>query len=165
MEEAVSNEPKRALSSGVKKYMEFHDLEPNRIGKFGKGVKIPARAYKLGKAKEVFYHSKKWNDPANYKHEHSAGVGTYSTNPRRGYREVAVPKWFRSCKVLVRLGDCLGYTYEDEHGELQAHLTPGGGPSLYCTSNGKGLVVVSNGKIRTLIWGGKLGVEARGIVH
>ena len=145
------------LSDGVKKYMEFHQLEPKRISTFA--FKIPKTMRRVGAAEWTAYRSSKWTGKKdNYIHEHSAGVHIYASG-----REYDVPLHIRDTKTLVRLGDCLGYDtkkFDDRSAVEKSRY-----PSLYCTANGRALLVVEGrSKLIAMIWGGSLGVTARGIV-
>jgi len=133
----------------------------------------------------------------DYIHEHEAGVkiyepgGAFRVGPlrRRGgalLREdddryplgekTAVPK---SLEPLVRasttdeatsiylLGECLGFTYEDDDGLVEVK-TAQPYPELYSVPSGKALLVIdvsgSKAKLLFAIWGGGLDVKPEGIV-
>jgi hypothetical protein len=155
-------------SGAERKYVEFHSLNPKRRGTFRKGFCIPSQVACLGIADFVLYRSDKVdpatgtapNKPVDYIHHHKKGVKVYE--PGEGRR---VPKWLRESKTLVLLGDCLGFGLETPEGDaLEARVTRPY-PELYTVPNGRALLVVSQKRrVEALIWGGKLGVEARGIV-
>lgn len=148
------------ISEGVKKYLEFHDLEPKAIATFGRNLKIPKTMRKVGDAEWIAYASNKWTGKKeNYIHDHSYGVHIYV--PGDGY---AVPAYIRECKTLVRLGNCLGYDTKpfNDHGSAveKSHY-----PSLYCVPSGRALLVIEGrSKLIAMMWGGNLDVTARGIV-
>jgi hypothetical protein len=68
---------------------------------------------------------------------------------------------------LTLLGQCLGFAYYDPESdqEIEAKVTQPF-PELYSIPSGKALLVIQSKRtVLALIWGGRLGVEARGIVH
>ena len=163
-----TNIPKGA-EDAVAKFREFHRLEPTKIGLMPE-LEIPARIRRAGVAKWVTYRSAKIDPdtltkpkkPVDYIHEHDAGVHLYRPD---GELDTDVPKWIRSAAALTKLGLCLGYAYADP-----AHQDPIEGigkaplPELYCTPDGKALLVVQDKReILAMMWGGALGVFARGI--
>jgi hypothetical protein len=162
------------MSSAIKKYIEFHQHEPRKVG-FAKALSIPSHVICVGEAKNVLYRSDKLNPGTgedegeiDYIHDHSRGVHVYRCDRGAVGTEVAVPAFLRNARDIVKLGDCLGFEYEDADGDIvqvQGN-TKGGLPELYTIANGKALLVIQSKRtIMTLIWGGKLGVERRGIVH
>lgn len=152
----------RVLSNAVKKYLEFQDLDPKEIGEFSRSLQIPYSLHLAGEAKHVLYRSKKWGEKADYIHEHEGGVKVYL--PSGNGKTVRVPLSIRNAKALVKLGDCLGFAFDDGEGEVEA--IPGRPlPELYTIPSGRALFVIEGKKkLVAMIWGGKLGVEARGIV-
>lgn len=155
------------------KYVEFHRFEPKKIGPFGKSFRIPDHMYRAGDAIWVTYRSDKVDPetlrrprkPVDYIHEHDAGVVTYSaTKLYPGAERVDVPERFREVTALVKLGTCLGYCHRDENGDEAEAEASKPMPDLYTTPCGKCLLVVQSGsKVLTMMWGGGLGVFARGI--
>ncbi len=165
----------------VDKYKEFHRHEPERVGAFAQGFAIPEQAIRVGDAKWVTYRSDKVDPetmrrprrPVDYIHEHHAGVGTYlpvltfdpqlekafhgSPGPR------AVPSKFFESPTLVRLGICLGFAFARDGVEHEFKSVPAM-PDLYCTPDGRCLLVIqSRQQVLAMMWGGALGVFARGI--
>jgi hypothetical protein len=150
---------------GIEKYKEFHDLDPKKIATFPDRFKIPEYMCFVGNAIDVAYHSWKWSDPADYIHDHDSGVKTYL--PERGNRQptTKVPKYIQEADVLVRLGDCLHFTYEDLTGETIEAKCSKPYPKLYTIPSGKALLVISGkANLEAIIWGGSLKVEDVGIV-
>jgi hypothetical protein len=102
--------------------------------------------------------------PIDYIHEHDGGVHVYRTD---GRADTEVPRFISGAKELVLLGQCLGFAYEDVDGgeEVEAQVrTPY--PDLYTIPSGRALLVIQGRRsVLAIIWGGRLGVEARGIVH
>lgn len=176
----------------IDKYREFHRFEPRKIGAM-KGLVLPARMQRAGVAKWVTYRSDKTDPetlkrprrPVDYIHEHDAGVHVYlpesawvprMTPPRvgeqgEGLRErvrtdigagkvVDVPdQLLEPDASLVLLGKCLGFKFDETEAEGAAPL-----PELYCTTDGKVLLVVQSKRdLLAAMWGGGLGVFARGI--
>ena len=166
---------KRAIppqaEQAVNKYREFHRLEPMRIGEFD-DLHIPKRMYRAGAAKWVTYQSGKVDPetlrrpskPLNYIHEHDAGVGLYLAARRHATgHAVDVPHTFREVSALVRLGACLGFCFEGPAGKHEAKGTRPL-PDLYATPDGRCLLVIqSKRQVLAMMWGGGLGVYARGI--
>lgn len=155
-------------------YHDFHQLEPRRIGAFGARFDIPSEAILVGDAKNVLYRSdkldpatlKKPKRPVDYIHEHDAGVKVYRTDRESDGPVRSVPQFITGVGELVLLGQCLGFAYIDPDGEeIEAEVrTPY--PELYTIPSGRALLVVQDKRrVLALIWGGRLGVEPRGIVH
>ena len=158
--------PPRDLSRGLKKYFEFQQLDPKDTGYFNSRMRIPASIYLAGPAVQTMYRSSKWGDGSHdYYHDHDAGVRVGIAGDAVG-PIVRVPKFIRDASTLVLLGKCLQFTYLDADDEQIDVKARGTLPELYCIPSGKALIVVQ-GKSRLLaiIWGGRLGVEERGIVH
>jgi hypothetical protein len=157
------------------KYVQFHQHEPNKVGSFHRDLVIPADAYFVGVAKDVLYRSDKLNPETledegwiDYIHEHDAGVRVYRFD--REASEVgtvrAVPKTHRAVRELTWLGNCLGFSYTDHAGNVVDAKGKKPLPELYTTPSGRCLLVIQNKrKLLAMIWGGRLGVEPRGIVH
>lgn len=162
----------RSLANGVKKYMEFHSLEPKDV--IYSSASIPEEGTLLGPAEWITYRSGKWGKGTyDYIHKHHAGVkivcfdkSTIKELGCDGNRSVRVPRRHRDVDTLVRLGHSLGFAFRDGDGEeMEAKTTPPR-PNLYCTTSGRCLYILEKrGKPLCAIWGGKLGVEARGIVY
>lgn len=156
--------------AAVGKYKEFWAMEPTKIGDFPSSFKIPARARDLGKSVHVLYDSlkkdpetlKKPKKPVSYIHEHDAGVHTYACD---GQADTDVPDFIKGAQALVLLGQCVGFAYKDDEGDVREAQATEPLPDLYCTPDGRALLVIqSRRKVLAMTWGGALGVEARGIV-
>lgn len=152
-------------------YEGFHRYSPRRIGEFHRAFTIPSRCNKQGPSVDVLYRSAKVDPetlvkpkrPQDYIHEHdSHGVHTYI--PRGPGELVETPDWIRKATALALLGQCLGYKFRRDGKVVEARGQKPL-PELYCTANGKALVVVQDKRdVLALVWGGKLIVEPRGIV-
>lgn len=151
------------------KFEEFHRHPPAKI--FTGKTKMPTRVRELGPALFVLYASTK-NDPdtgkpvkeaVRYIHEHdSAGVTTYTPVSSGG---VEVPAFIRECEAVVLLGTCMGYAWTDEKTGKEREAKPRPRPELYTTPCGRALLVIQDRReVIAMVWGGALGVEARGIV-
>lgn len=157
---------------GVRKYVEFHQFEPKKIGKFPSSFRIPSEAKLAGDAVNVLYRSDKLNPTTgadegviDYIHDHDAGVRLYRCDRSFDGPLRRVPKWIRETPALTRLGDCLGFAYAIDGEEVEAKAKKPH-PELYTIPSGKALLVVQSKRtVIAIIWGGRLGVEARGIVH
>jgi hypothetical protein len=151
------------VDAAVGKFEEFHRYGPKKLQEVK--LEIPARVKKLGGCKYVLYRSgkvdpatlKKPRKPVDYIHEHDAGVVAYSVT---GAADTDVPKSFRETTAVVYLGKCLGFAVKDgPEAEATEPL-----PDLCCTPDGKCLLVVQDRKkVLAMMWGGALGVFARGI--
>lgn len=162
-------------AAAMAKYEEFHRYPPTLIGEFEPELRIPRRVRLAGDAKWVAYRSGKVDPstlklpkrPVNYIHEHDAGVMTY-TVPAPDFEpegdETDVPSFIVEAPALTLLGECLGFHF----------VTPAGGPrtgngddplpELYTTPCGKALLVIQDKRqVLAMMWGGALGVFARGI--
>lgn len=152
-------------------YESFHRYPPRKVGKFNPSFAIPSHVFKQGPAVNVLYRSgkvdpetlKKPKKPVDYIHDHDPGVNTYL--PDGDGERVATPDWLRDAPALELLGLCLGFEFKDPDGRTVTAEASDPLPELYTTTNGKSLLVVQDKKILlAIVWGGKLGVEPRGIV-
>lgn len=156
----------------AKLYETFHRFEPRAIGSFPASFVIPEVMYLAGKAIDVMYRSgkvdpeslRKPSKPVNYIHEHEGGVKCYLPRRDTDGPETSVPARFRDVAALTRLGYCLGFKFEEPDG----HAVEGDArpplPDLYATPDGKCLLVIqSKRRVLAMMWGGDLGVYARGI--
>ena len=152
-----------STEAAEQKFAEFHDFEPNNLSQFASQLKIPAQGTLVGPAAHVMYRSNKWGEKADYIHEHAKGVKVVVAGTRNVEgKPTVIPKWIQDQKVLVKLGTCLGYAWWDAQGLCEM---PQGG-ELFCTPCGKCLFVIQKrSKLEAIVWGGKLGVEPRGIVN
>jgi len=163
--------------AGISKFEEFHRFQPTKIGSFPHGFKIPTTMLRAGPAKWTIYRSGKVDPstlikpkrPVNYIHEHDAGVVVYLPTTRENQDllddadEHDVPLEFAGAEVLVKLGSCLGFAFEID-GEPQEVEGVAPLPELYCTHDGRCLFVIQDKReVLAAIWGGALGVFARGI--
>lgn len=153
--------------AAVQKYEEFWRRPPTKIRDFPASFRIPETVECLGTGVHVLYEStkvdpstlKRPRGPVAYIHTHDAGVKVYVPGG-----DVEVPTFIGGAQALVELGQCLGFRYKDTDGTHDAEGTYPL-PDLCCTVDGRALLVVqSRRKVLALIWGGGLGVEARGIV-
>lgn len=160
-----------AAAEAVAKYKEFHRYDPRQIGNFPASFRIPDRIFRAGPAKFVTYRSSKVDPetlkrpvhPVNYIHEHDAGVTCYIAGPAPGLEIVDVPRKFIEVPALTRLGSCLGFCFEED-GEPCEVEGRDPLPDLYTTPDGKCLLVIQSRKtVLAMMWGGALGVFARGI--
>lgn len=164
-----------ARERAVAKYQEFHRKDPKKLEVVD--FDIPSRVVCVGKGKWVTYRSSKVDPdtledptkPIDYIHEHDAGVMVYMPEDDvDGGEAEDTPKKFRQVDALVKLGTSLGFCFVDEGQEVEAKsIAPM--PTLYATPDGRCLLVVdgkgkSKRKVLAMMWGGGLGVEARGIV-
>lgn len=154
----------------VEKYREFHRYDPKAI-RISRSFEVPDVMYLAGDARWVTYRSAKVDPetgrrpsrPVNYIHEHDAGVQTFLAKRHRpGDREVSVPRKFREVEALTRLGQCLGFCFEADGEQIAEGCAPL--PELYTTPDGRCLLVIQSRKtVLAMMWGGALGVFARGI--
>jgi len=152
------------VDAAVDKFKEFHRYDPKKLQEVA-GLEIPRRVKKLGGCKYVLYRSskvdpatmKKPRKPVDYIHEHDAGVIAYTAS---GASDTDVPADFYETTAIVYLGKCLGFAVKDgPEAEATEPL-----PDLCCTPDGKCLLVVQHRKkVLAMMWGGALGVFARGI--
>lgn len=156
-------------------YVGFHQKDPKKVGNFDPRLVIPAEAQLIGHAVHVLYRSDKLNPTTgedegwiDYIHEHDANVKVYRCDRSPGGPEGItrrVPAWLQRVDELDWLGYCQGFAFEDDDGEKEVKGTKPY-PELYCTPNGKALLVIQSKRtLLAMIWGGRLGVEPRGIVH
>ena len=151
-------------AAAIDKFKEFHRYDPKRL-EYIEGLKIPRRVRSLGAAKYTLYRSSKV-DPStlkkpkkaeDYIHEHDAGVHAYST---AGTPDTDVPREFYEVTAVTSLDKCLGFAMRDGVEAECTHPLP----ELACTPDGKCLLVIQGKKkVLAMMWGGALGVFARGI--
>ena len=155
--------------AAVEKYLEFHRYDAKHLDTVD--IKIPEVVYKGGKAMWVTYRSRKVDPstlkrpkrPVDYIHEFDAGVHLYRADSGDGRERCEVPDEFRHVGALVKLGMCLGFMYKGPGGEIEGQSSRPL-PELACSPDGKCLYVVQDRRrVIALIWGGALGVFARGI--
>ncbi len=159
-------------SKAMRRYTGFHQKDPKKVATFAPSLVIPASATLIGDAVHVLYKSDKLNPSTgidegwiNYIHEHDRGVKIYRCDGRARGNKAEVPAWLQRADDLVWLGQCNGFAYQDDDGVHEAKGTRPY-PDLFCTPNGKALLVIQNKRtLLAMIWGGRLGVEPRGIVH
>ena len=164
-----------ASPQAIALYEGFHKEEPRRVGAFPSAFSIPDEVVLLGDADFVLYRSRKRDpltyrkpaQPIDYIHEHDGGVKAYTTDKRvRGARK-SVPKYIQNVGSLVLLGQCIGFGYfryvDDDLVEVEGRRPY---PELCAIPSGKALLAIQDKRhVLAMIWGGKLGVEPRGIVH
>lgn len=159
----------------VTKYLEFHGQDPRKLGAFHADLVIPSEAVLAGDAVQLLYRSDKLNPTTgedegwiDYFHDHDKGVRLYRCD-RAADEEGpvrAVPAWLRRTKELTWLGYCLGFSYVDPDGHERKATGKKPLPELFCTPSGKALLIVQGKRhLLAMMWGGRLGVEDRGIVH
>lgn len=154
----------------IAKYREFNRFDPKHVGPM-KGLVIPPQMRRAGVAKHVIYRSMKI-DPetlvrprrrgVDYIHEHDAGVYCYlpdgDPHARGGLYDVPDVALDPDANFVL-LGKCLGFKVDDTEAQGTEPL-----PELYCTVDGKVLLVIqSKRELVAAMWGGGLGVFARGI--
>lgn len=164
------------MASALKKYLEFHGHDgPDKVGAFHRELIIPDRALCIGEATQVLYRSNKLNPTTledegwvEYFHDHSRGVRAHRCDRAAASlpgKLAVVPAWLAGAKELTWLGKCLGYSYRDDDGRHEVKATEPL-PELYCTPNGRALLIIQSKRtLLAMMWGGRLGVEDRGIVH
>jgi hypothetical protein len=156
----------------VEKFREFHRYDPQQIVVGPSDFQIPERVYRAGPGVHVCYQSSKVDpetlrrprQPVDYIHEFDAGVVCYlaSDHDTEG-DEVSVPDEFRRVPALTRLGICLGFCFQDAGAPIEVESRRPM-PELYTVPDGHCLLVVQSRKtVLAMMWGGALGVFARGI--
>ncbi len=163
------------MRGALKMYEGFHQQDPKRVGSFHSDLVIPAEAVYVGAAVHVLYRSDKLNPTTgedegwiDYIHEHDPGVKAYRIDRiARGLGPVRrVPGWLQDVTELVWLGHCLGYEYRTPDGDPVEAKGARPLPELYTTPNGRALLIIQSKRtMLAMLWGGRLGVEPRGIVH
>ena len=155
----------------IDKYREFHRYDPKDVGLMP-SLRVPTRLHKAGNASWVIYRSRKTDPetlqkpraPIDYIHEHDAGVHLYVPE---GQLDTDVPGKFRDPDMAyVKLGELLGFAYVDP--AISKDVIEAEGtkplPELYCTPDGHALLVIQSKRtVLAMMWGGALGVFARGI--
>lgn len=160
-------------AAAQKMFRRFHTRDWRGEGDFHPDLVIPDRVQCLGPAIHTLYKSDKLNPSdgrdegwIEYIHEHDAGVNVYKP-ARGGAGDVAVPAFIRNCDQFTWLGKSLGFAYWDENDKKCEARATEPLPEIYCTpGGGKALLVIQNKRtLLAILWGGRLAVERRGIVH
>lgn len=162
------------LHKAEKLFETFHQFDPEDVGSFRKGFKIPKQAWYVGEAKTMYYTSDKLNPISgedegwiSYYHPHEGNVRLYvSEAPDEEIGELRnIPKWIHDTKALTRLGDCEGFDFIDLEGNEREAKATKPYPEWYAIPSGKALLVIQSKRdVLAIIWGGDLDVEWRGVV-
>lgn len=165
------------IEDAIAMWETFHQRDWNTLGPFHSSLRLPERLVILGKAEHVLYRSNKREPesgrvpkrPLDYIHEHDGGVRIavpLSSKLRLDQvKTTPMPRIVSSASSIARLGFCLGFAYS-HRGEVRELEAKSPLPELYCLASGKALLVIQGkSKLEAVIWGGRLDVEARGIVH
>lgn len=157
----------RGLNAGIKKYVEFYNLDVRR--EIPVHIEVPKYVNCVGDALRTFYESDKViesgdhrNKKNSYVHDHSSGVKIYKLHGEGV--ETKVPAWIQNEDTLVELGKSLGFEYRNLDGKKIGADASQPFPRLCCTPSGKLLLVIRGSRILAMFWGGSLNVTARGIV-
>lgn len=163
------------MSGAVRKYVQFHQHEPKKTGSFHPNLVIPEVVMCVGDATNVLYCSDKLNPETgedegwiDYIHEHDKGVKMFTPIRVRDdeTRIRSVPTSIRNVRELTWLGKCMGFAYRCHDGKICKAEGTDPLPDLYAIPSGKALLVIQSKRtLLAMIWGGRLGVEPRGIVH
>ncbi len=156
-------------------FSRFHTRDWRAEGAFHPSMIIPAELCCLGDALNTDYQSDKLHPASgedegwiDYTHKHDAGVRIYApvTSRRPGNDDcVRTPAWIKGVVELTWLGKYLGGEYRARAGRQQIVGTEPL-PELYTAPSGKALFIVQNKRsLLFVLWGGRLTVERRGIVH
>jgi len=159
------------VTTAARKYVQFHQHEPKKTGTFHPSLVIPETIICVGDAQNILYSSDKLNPTTgedegwiDYIHKHDGGVKIYM--PRSDGTEHKVPASIRGVTELTWLGKCLGFSYRDIHGKACEAKGTEPLPELYTVPSGRALLVIQSRRtLLAMIWGGRLGVQPRGIVH
>lgn len=155
---------RNASSAALERYRTFHQKEPDAVLEIHH--KLPERVGLAGTILSEMYRSDKWYEDGNeedYKHVHDAGVKLYL--PWGASSDLEETKLAPYPKDLTMLGECLGFFWEDTHGDV-SEWNPGGkdrwwvlcsptGDTLFFYSEEDGFVAIAQG--------GGLKVEREGI--
>ena len=171
---AKQNDDPGVSPRALRMFRGFHKRDWRKAGDFSPDLVIPDRVTLLGDAKFVLYKSDKLNPETeadegwiDYIHEHGRGVKVCRADASgRKVGDIAVPAWLQKQTELVWLGDCNGFAYWDADGTERDIKGSKPYPELYTVPSGKALLVIQNKRtLLAMFWGGRLGVEPRGIVH
>jgi hypothetical protein len=162
----LSDRLPRDLKPAVEVFEKFNDFDLNDIGAFPASLKIPKTVEVVGKATEVLYQSKKWNDGSHgYYHEIESYPRVRVGVTKRGTGRVTkLPQRLLSTETLTQIGErSLGLIYEDADGEKYEVNPP---RSVWFWSvRGRALLLIQDKrKLLAVVWGGDLDVRPEGIV-
>lgn len=161
----------RDARKGIDRYITFNEFTPKEVGEMT--IDVPVDVLRVGEASWVSYRSDKWSDGwHNYIHDHDPGVHCTLHGDRAFQRSGYSGKWrtppafVRNADTLTLLGGCIGHGWVTSNGvEDEKTYRRKDNAELYCTPNGKALLVIVNKRrLDAVIWGGKLDVQNRGIV-
>lgn len=159
----------RDEENAVDKYREFNSFDPKKLV-YVDGSPIPAKLRCLGEATQIVYESMKVipdngvkpRKPQGYFHDHEGDVFTYVPDAAG---DTDTPSFVLECDALALIGTCIEFSYKGEDGEKGKGKATKPYPEVYCTPNGRALLVIQSKKtVLAIIYGGGLGVESRGIV-
>lgn len=155
----LQNDVERA----AKLYTDFHAYDPRDVRELK--VNAPSSARAGGPCVWVTYRSDKWNDGTHdYIHEIESRVKAADLASSDG-KTIAIPQRIFQKQVYTQLGNAaLGMAYRKD-GAVAEVKFPRGTIWLW-SAKGKALIAVHRpkGKVLGVVWGGRLGVEPRGIV-
>lgn len=145
-------------------FATFHNFDPKRVD-YAPRVTVPSQIPVVGSCEWVLYRSNKWGEGTHdYIHE-------ITSHPRvmvgivgdRGGKMTKVPKRIQQTKSVSLIGKCLGWQFTDKDGEsMETKVTR---CQWWWSKPGRALLAVEDKRrIVAIVWGGKLNVEARGIV-
>lgn len=154
----------------VDKYREFNSFDPKELV-YVDGSPIPKRLRKLGVSEQITYDSMKVipdngvrpRKKQGYFHDHETPKpNTYEPDPNG---DVETPDFIAECDALALIGDFINFKFTDADGNLVTGKASRPAPQIYCTPNGRALLVIQSKKtVLAIIYGGDLTVESRGIV-
>jgi hypothetical protein len=145
-------------------YKEWHQKDPRRVTK--KKRNIPDTLFKIGKAKEILYESKKW-EKKNFTYVHSPMTSTafYEHCFEDDDKEVSTAKLMGGSLdsiPLTHLGEVLEFTVELNDGE--EYSMPLHGKPMLCSTVDKKAIVILDSKGIIVCRGGTMRVDSRGII-
>jgi len=154
------------LRPAVEVFEKFNDFDLGDIREFSASLKIPKTVEVVGKATEVFYRSKKWNDGSHgYYHKIESYPRVRIGVTQRGTGRVTnLPQRILKTETLTQIGErSLGYAYEDVDGEEYVVNPPRS--AWYWSVRGKALLLIQDKrKLLAVVWGGDLDVRPEGII-
>ncbi len=158
-------------TKAIRMFRLFHTRDYRGDGAFHPSLTIPATVRCMGDALRTDYRSDKLNPTdgddegwIDYTHKHDGGVKL--CQPARGASgDTNVPAWIRNVDQLTWLGKVLALEFRDGDGVHEMRGTEPL-PELFASPTGKALFVIQSKRtLLAIIWGGRLAVERRGIVH
>lgn len=152
-------------NAAIKTFEGFHAYDHKTVEKFKREVKVPEYMEYAGPCLWVLYRSDKWNDGTHdYIHTIESYPKVKCCYPGSGGQKIRVPAKVRDATTVALLGlRALGFAYKQDGEEYEAKVPADS--EWFWSPSAKALYCIGGrSRLLSVIWGGRLDVEPRGIV-